>query len=207
MQNHDNSFGVPLCRFPLINLRTQFFRHYHLFKDKKFLESLRLSEPGTPIETPYITWYYWTDQFYTFIVQHAVIGVEAYLTGAVFHELGKRGELSPERLQWIRNPFKMKGARKSKEGTATKYYALLPSLVSPEIALDKVNPALWEKVSLFYQELRNPLFHGWQIDSNDPVHVVKIFELLADVYGWIDSWHNPDDIIPGISGFTKLNRA
>jgi hypothetical protein len=194
---------VPLSNIPLGNLRAQFFNNYRLFNDEGFLKRLRAWKPGEPIETPYITWHYWIDQFYTFMLQHAVVGLESYVPGALRFELGCRGMLKGDKLEYSRNPFSIPG----KAGTAKRYYVLLPRLLEPSLGLDAAQPRLWERVRQFYESVRNPIFHGKQLDTHDPQYVREAFELLADVYAWVDAWHNPDDVIPGQGWFTKIRQT
>jgi hypothetical protein len=167
------------------------------------MNSLKQWKPGDIIETEYITWHYWLDQFYTFIAQNIIVGVESYLPAAVQFELGARGQLNEEIMSYIRDPFRIK----KKGGTAKKYYVLLPEYLSPDITLDKYNPKLWNEVCLFYRTLRNPIFHGMQFDTQDSKYIIFVLELVADIYGWIDSWHNPDSMVPGNSWFTELDRT
>ncbi len=202
MQTITEFKGIKLSNIPLGNLREQFYNHYHLVKSKEFAEGITKWKSGTPINTPYLSWHYWPDQFFTYLSQMSIVGVEAYVVGAVYFTLGTMGKLK-ENINFLRDPFSIPGDR----GTASKYYRLLPALAADEIALPNMNPNLWEDVRLFYREIRNPLFHGNQLDTSKPADLVAIFELLADIYGWVDTWHDPHKVIPGSGWYTKLQRT
>jgi hypothetical protein len=202
LQKTTNFKGIKICNVPTHNVRAQFFNHYHIVKSDEFRNEIKNWEPEKPIETPYISWYYWPDQFFTFLTQLSVIGLEAYANSAVHYELGMAGRMQ-ENIQYIRNPFSIPG----ESGTAAKYYKLMPALFSNEISLPECNPQLWEDVKIFYKEIRNPLFHGAQLDTSNVDDLIKIFELIADIYQWIDSWHEPEKIIQGSSWFTNFDRT
>ncbi len=201
MQKVSEFHGIKLSNIPLYNLREQFYNHYHMVKSGEFAN--QISEfPEAPVNTPYLEWHYWPNVLFTYLTQQSIMGVEAYLTGAVYDVLGQSGRLR-ENIDYLRNPFSLPGEK----GTAAKYYKLMPSLFSKEISLPHMNSQLWGDVRVFYKEVRNPLFHGMQLDTNSPSDLIRIFELLADIYEWVDTWHNPDNIIMGSSWFTKLNRT
>ncbi len=158
--------------------------------------------PGNGIKMPYMVWYSSPEELFTYLSQTSIIGVECYVTGAVYLALGRLGRLK-KNIQYVKNPFSIPG----KGGTAVKYYRLLPGLASEDITLPKANPKLWADVRIFYSEFRNPLFHGVQFSSKDPKNIISVFEILADIYEWIDSWYNPDLIIKGSTWFTKFDRT
>ena len=192
---------IKLTNVPHGNLREQFFNHYHMVKEGQYKKQLSAWHEKKVIETPYLIWCYWPEAFATHLVQQTITGVESYLSGAVYDVLGFSGRLN-ENLEFLRDPFSIPGER----GTAAKLYKLLPALYSNEITLPKRNQKLWEDVRLFYREIRNPIFHGMQFEDGSDVYLLHSFELIADIYEWIDGWHNPDLVIPGSSWYTKLRR-
>jgi hypothetical protein len=54
---------------------------------------------------------------------------------------------------------------------------------------------LWGRTKLFYEQVRNPVFHGYQIDGESVQYFPPAFRHIGDIYDWIDAWHDPD--IPG----------
>lgn len=154
------------------------------------------------IGMPYMNWYSSREELFTFLCQSSIIGIECYVTGAVYMVLGVMGILK-DNIKYVKNPFLIPG----RGSTATKYYKHLPGLASEEITLPNLNPELWAEVQLFYSEFRNPLFHGMQFESHNPSDIIKVFELLADIYEWIDAWYDPEFLMKGSSWFTRLKRT
>lgn len=61
---------------------------------------------------------------------------------------------------------------------------------------------LWSRTKLFYEKIRNPVFHGSEISAWTVDGVIKAYRHLGEVYNWIDSWHDPD--VGGASGIREL---
>ena len=70
-------------------------------------------------------------------------------------------------------------------------YDKLPELLDASLKLSVRNAALFGEMKAFYKAVRNPIFQGGQIgvSGDDYDHVASAFELIADVYDWIDSWY------------------
>jgi hypothetical protein len=200
---HISKFGnIKLSNIPLLNLRSKFFNHYHAVKSTEFADSMKKWKAGAGIGMPYFTWYSSPEELFTYLCQASIIGLECYVTGAVYLVLGRLGLLK-DNIRFVKNPFSIPG----RGGTAVKYYKQLPGLASDEITLPYLNPKLWADVQIFYTEFRNPLFHGMQFESSDPKDIIAVFELLADIYEWIDAWYDPELIFKGSSWSTKLKRT
>jgi hypothetical protein len=181
MQERSETFGIVLNNIPLINLRNEFTRYYNALNEKDFTDQFK--GEIKPVKTPYMMWFGMPDDLITLILQKVISGIESYLPGAVYSELGIRGRLK-ENIESIRNPFLLKG-----RGTVENYFHLLPGLISEEISLKKSDIALYKKTKAFYQEIRNPIFHGCQLEGQNIMGAKRVFEYLAEVYCWIDSWH------------------
>lgn len=187
---HSPTFQVDLDNIPLINLRIEFNTYYALLK----LDRFRAQFVGEikPIETPYITWYGMSEGFFTMVLQKAILGVEAYLPGAVFVEMSIAGLLNSDNVKYIENPWLLGG-----RSVTENYYHRLPSMLRTAISLKLCSNRLWEKNIKFYTEIRNPLFHGHQLSHIDLDAFSGIYEHLATLYDWIDSWHTPENLIKG----------
>lgn len=194
--------SIRLQNIPHLNLREQFYNHYHFVTGDGLKEQLDNWHDRRVIETPYISWYYWPADFFTYLTQMTTVGLESYTCGAVYDRLGSQGRLK-ENIKYIRNPYSIPGGR----GTAEKYYVQLPRLAANELSLDTARPELWPRVRTFYKKIRNPIFHGMQIASDDRQHLVEIFELIADIYAWIDDWHDLEQVIKGASWVTRMARS
>jgi len=182
MQKHCKDFCVTLGNIPIINLRNEFACYYGLFNDEKFLSQFQKNIG--PFETPYMTWNGMPDDLITLILRKIIVGLESYLPGAVYIELGFMGRLQ-DKLDIIRDPYKLKG-----EGTVDNYYHRLPSLVDEKCSLKIADTTLWAKTKIFYRDIRNPLFHGYNIERQNMEGVKNIFAHIASLYEWIDSWHD-----------------
>jgi hypothetical protein len=182
---------IQLSNLPHVNVRTQFRDWYGIFHDEEFLSGWSNWRAGQWIETPTFRWYGFPDEFYTLALQQAILGLESYVSGAVYFETGFAGMITPELAKQIRNPFLLPG----RGGTARRFYVMLPAVLSETLSLDRSKPDLWPTVKDFYRAVRNPLFHGRQISSHEPRPLRPAFQLIADVYAWIDSWHDPKSVL------------
>lgn len=183
MENKSETFRLVFNNIPYINLRNEFARYYSSMNDTNFLS--QFEGPIRPIETPYMIWYGMPDDLITLILQRVILGLEAYLPGAVFFELGTRGRLNKHNLVFIKNPFKLGG-----RSTVDNYYHKLPSLIDKNYSLKLSNNKLWTQTQAFYKEVRNPIFHGNNICNRDIKGLKGIFDYLMKTYQWIDSWHD-----------------
>lgn len=155
-------------------------------------------KPNNPIFTPYLIWNYWIEDFYTYMIQTSILGVESYVKGAVHLELGKRNKIK-ENYKYFRNPYNIPGSG----GTVNKYFNLLPSLIGEEFSLER-NEILWNETRMFYNKIRNPIFHGNKFGSISYESFIEILCFIVSLYEWIDSWHNPEELIKGTGYFTKF---
>lgn len=188
MEKRSETFSLKLSNIPLINLRNEFTRYYKALTDEAFLSQFKGAI--RPIDTPYMTWYGMPDDLITIILQRAILGIESYLPGAVFHELGIRGLLK-NNIHLLRNPFQLGG-----RGTVENFYHELPMLVDKAYSLKSYNPQLFNKTVLFYKEVRNPVFHGHNLSDRDIGGLKRIFDYLSEIYTWIDSWHDFSSLFP-----------
>lgn len=188
MKQQSETFGIVFENIPIINLRNEFARYYAALDDKNFLS--QFEGPIQPVETPYMIWYGMPDDLITMIMQRVILGVEAYLPGAVFHELGIQGKLNKNNLTYLRNPFELGG-----RSTVENYYDKLPSLIDKTLSLKSFDNKLWSQTKAFYKEVRNPIFHGNNISNRDIKGLKKVFIYLSHIYKWIDSWHDYSKIL------------
>ena len=143
---HISGFGnIKLSNIPLLNLRGKFFNHYHAVKSVAFSDAIKKWRAGAGIDMPYMTWHSSLEELFTYLCQSSIIGVECYVTGAVYMVLGRLGILK-DNIRYVKNPFSIPG----RGGTAIKYYKLLPGLASKDITLPNLNPKLWYCVLIFY---------------------------------------------------------
>src|SRR4030067_2304526 len=166
--------GLRFTNVPLINLRWEFRDHYRWVNEPSFEDYFAGSI--RPIDSPYFRWLGVPDDFLRLILQRAVLGIEAYLSGAVYVECGYRGTFTQELGAKIHNPFRLEGRR-----TVDKFYDKLPGLFDDTASLKIANQKLWERNVDFYKNVRNPLFHAKQISNGNISGVREAFDHLAQV--------------------------
>jgi len=196
---HSETFRVELDNIPLINLRNEFNTYRVLFQKEKF--QVQFVGEIRPIETPYMTWYGMPEAFLTLLLQNAILGIEAYIPGAVFIEMGLAGSLNRDNARPVKNPWLLGG-----RSVTENYYHRLPSLHRADISLKRCNNALWDKNTKFYSEIRNPLFHGHEFSRADLKGFSALIDHLASLYDWIDSWHSPENIMKGGGVLSPITR-
>jgi hypothetical protein len=196
MHSKSKRFGLELSNTPLINLRMEFNEHHELLSDPTFRAQFAPGEIIRPVQTPYMIWAGMPAAFLTLITQRAFTGIEASVIGATNIALGGRSVTALQAAhEKLANPFLLGG-----RGVVENYYHLAPSLASPDYSLKRHNSKLWERTKHLYKEIRNPLFHGYEIVADHIDGVFDVFEHLGDMYRWIDSWCDPNALMPWFRG-------
>ena len=196
MEKIDSDFGIKLNNIPIINLRNEFNTYYNQFTDEVFRS--QFSNCRKPIDTPYLTWHGIPETLLTIILQRSVLGIESYVVGAVYNVLGSLGQLNQNNIKYLRNPFSLKGS-----GTADNFYNRLPSLASEKHRLKLYRSDLWNRTKKFYSEVRNPIFHGYELKTETIDCFPDIYRFLDNIYEWIDSWFNIEKLLPGAGVLAK----
>src|ERR1700687_1185666 len=178
-------FGLTLSGMPLVNIRLDFNALLALFRDETFRRQFSgYKGKQLPVKTHYFTWHGRPNTLLTYLLRDAIVSLESAVSGAVFVEALDRGILTNELLEATKNPFSLRN-----RGTATCVYVGLPKLIDPSISLHRQNADLWERIRRFYKEVRNPIFHAYDVASDDPEPVWKCLELLWEVFQWLNLWH------------------
>lgn len=181
---------APFKNIAVINHLQECAEIYRLIHNEEFRQKCRSASPTNPVKILYFDWYSWSDDLLTLLLQRAVLGTESFLTSIVLQEIMQRGLATAKTREYIRNPFVLGG------GTADAYYNKLPAQIDPKISLSTADPELWLEVKAFYKDARNKIFHGYRLNSNDPVILQPYFEILRRLYLWMDSWF--EDRLGGI---------
>lgn len=168
-------FGARLSNIPLVNLRNEHQEALASLKTPGFLKSLDSKGQGL------VAMQFPTHEALTVMVQRTILGVEAYLPPAVMVATQRAGVLTVDLAREITNP-------RSGQGIANLYFNRLPGLLNQNVSLKVANKDLWKKVSRFYAEIRNPLFHGSLLYEEDGKCTLQILEMFSNVYEWIDGW-------------------
>jgi hypothetical protein len=173
-------FGLALANIPIIHIQEEFVTHKALLADDDFRK--QLSNMRTPVETPYLIWKGLPKDLLTYFLQRAVLGVEACVSAAARWEATARDLFTDELAQRMENPFRLGS------GAADGLYNGLPRLLDREYALERCDYRLWATTRQFYHEIRNPLFHGCQLDHPEVEQVSEAFALLDSVQAWVETW-------------------
>ena len=184
MTQSDSFAHLAFSNIPLENLLEEFLVFGRVLTEDSFRQALR-SAGVKSVPTPLFDWHGQAADLLTLIVQRAILGLESYVIGAVWLEAGKRGALTSELNRKIRNPFSIKRGA----GAAESYHHHLPSLLSPELSLQRHHAAFWEEVKAFYRQVRNPLFHGQELQTTDPEDILPCMSVIHFTYRWIATWH------------------
>lgn len=177
--------GLRLGNIPIYNLLQEFLLWSKLLHSDQFKRQFA-SGHREPIRTPLLIWGGMPEDLLTLILQRTLLGVESYVSVAVWLELGKSGRLTQDLNKVVRNPFAIKSRHR---GTANCYYNVLPALVDPKYALKEANAALWSEVREFYKTVRNKILHGYQIGSGKPEVLYPVFDMFHKLYAWVNAWH------------------
>ncbi len=197
MDNKPLIFDLRISRVPLLNARMEFNSHFSMLNSLGFRSQLLHWKFGTPIHAEYIIWGGTPALLLNWFVQRAIIGIEAYIPGAVFIAGAHYGRLGPNVARGVRDPFALGG-----KSAANTFYNCLPGLIDPDFRMIRSRGGTWKKTIKFYLEIRNPLFHGSQLYTNGHDHgatldaVLKSFGLFSEIYDWVD-WWCPTDFLNG----------
>lgn len=194
LQSIDSLFGVTLNNIPIFNLRIEYRKYLQSLQNEEFQS--QFSFPMKPIKSPYFTWYGMPSTFLTIILRQAIIGLESYAVWVVYTEAGMNGLLNDDLIKRLRNPFSLGG-----RGTADNYYNAMPAIINEDYCLRICDNELWEKTKIFYAEIRNPIFHGNEIEvfSGFPMPVLHAYEFIGEIYHWFDSWFDIDEFMREIN--------
>jgi len=171
--------GHKMTRWPALNIRNEYalLRH-EMIRPEAWEAAQRDATTRTKFEYAITATYH-----------RCFLGAEAFVCFAVFAtglvvECGLDAKSLHDK---IINPM----ASFPGKGTAGAFYDALPSLLSPDIALSVADPALHSEIRTLYKELRNPLFHGYQVVECTRTDMVGVFEHFDALYAWMDGWYVP----------------
>ena len=176
-------FDLNVANLPIVNVRGEFDCYLEKLSDAAFVEGLRYVR--NPVELPTITWKDLPKNLLTFMLQRSILGVEACAAAAVEYRLAALGRFDAAMARKLNDPVKLPGPR---GGMADVFYNKMPAVIDPALQLRLCSPQLWETVKRFYKEVRNPLFHGYQLHMANPANVRDALLMFKEVYAWMDTW-------------------
>jgi hypothetical protein len=158
-------------------------------------------KPGIrQIDVGFLLWGGMSEDLMTLLLQRAILGIEAYLPGALMETTAILGKISRELVAKLQNPFSFG----SKSAVANIYHRM-PSAVHPELSLRHLDQKLYERNVVFYREIRNPIFHGKLLDNPEILNMRGAFLHIAHLYEWIDHWYSPERLWPGGTAFSGVH--
>jgi hypothetical protein len=178
----DPIFGLKVQNLSIINIRKEFGAYLAALSDDIFVSGISMIRP---VEFPLFTWRGLPMGALTVVLQRSVLGVESCVSAAVEYQLTARRMLTDETAALLNDAGNLPGKRR---GMADAFYNKLPALVDPSLRLEIMEPELWASVKQFYREVRNPLFHGYELSTINAAGAREALEMLARVYMWMDSW-------------------
>lgn len=149
--------------------------------------------PENPIHAGYVIWAPRPNLLLNWFLQRTIIGLESFIPSAAFLAGSHYGRLDEKAVRGTREPFSL-----NCESVANTIYNCVPGLIDSNFRMKRARGRLWKSVSRFYREVRNPLFHGSQLETHGHKHgetlesVIKAFDLFAKVYNWTDWWMPPE---------------
>lgn len=175
---------ITMSNIPIYNLRGEFEDYLKLFEQPTFKPSV-FNCRVVPIALPNFEWRGLPNDLLTLMLFRSISGMESYLSAAVDYELSRAHRMTDEARQTIDNPFALHRV------AVFALFDRLPSLVDPRCSLLKHDAKLFEETRWFYKHVRNPIFHGSQVEFSEKNfdNVVAGFQLMASVYDWIDTWY------------------
>lgn len=193
----DELFGLNFSNIPTMNLREEFNQTYTFVFSEEAIRALK--PPIEAIETPLFTWFGMPDEMFTLLLQRAILGVEAYLPFALKFKAAQIGTATEELFAKLDNPFSF-GDRRA----VTNIYHLMPAEIHSDLSLQHVDKALYERTQRFYSQVRNPLFHGCELQNTDVGAMRRVFDHVAKVYEWVDGWYDPELVMKGFGHVTGI---
>lgn len=176
-------YELNFSNIPTINIRQEFDKVWGSISGDNF--ETFFYQKGE-IDVGLLAWRGGKDEFFTFLLQRTILGIESYIPAAVTFEAGFRGMMTEQKYKDIQKPPTI-----NSRSTIVKYYDQIPSIIDENWSLKKHDNGLWSRTSEFYKEIRNPLFHGKSLTNVKPEPIKKAFGHINEMYGWIHSWYNP----------------
>ena len=172
-------FGVEIGNIPIINVQQELDTYRVLLRDEEFVA--KLGRVGQPIDIGLLEWRDLPKNLLTYMVQRGILAVEATVDAAVDYQAAFEKHHD--------DAFAAKRAAVwNGGGSANTYYNKLPGLLNPRYMLCNADRDLWATTKRFYSEIRNPLFHGYQLSQPKPTSVSEILEYLGRMMEWIETW-------------------
>ncbi len=179
-------FGLALQNIPTINLRHQYACDRSIITDEHLADKIRAWKfqrtDGVTVTYPE------PDAYFTILFRSTIVGIECTLQASAVEELSFAKRLTAPLENLVRHPSKLASSM------ADAYYNKIPGLVNVRASLKVHNKNLWRLVRQFYEEVRNPISHGYQLRDVQAESLRATFGMFDQLYGWIDTWSDSNRI-------------
>jgi len=178
-------FNLSFSNVPLVNLRLEFATLIHWIFFEKSLENPPYQ--GFPVQIPPFGGHFDLGELLGLHLQRSISGLESYVPcGLRWTSIKKNGI---EETSWgdFNKPHSF-----GRGSTVKIYYHLMPCSIDEELSLQSFDPDLYARTMAFYKQVRNPLFHGRQLQNVKIQDIRRCFLQIAELYRWID-WVYPLD--------------
>lgn len=170
-----------ISNIPLVNLRQEFMGYHVAFERKDIEEIMQRNLKSFSVPFGLLP-VHRKETLMTLILQRVILGFEAFYKGAVFCIFGMRGADSETLKSLRRNPMQYG------RGYCNAAFARIPGHLKESYRLDRSNADLFERVSAFYKEVRNHLFHGCEFSSLKIEEFRDFLRMYKDLYDWVCDW-------------------
>jgi hypothetical protein len=182
-------FNLNVSVLPFLNARSEFNRVWRILCSPSFRTAIGDWKHGEPLHAGHVIWGGPPNMLLTWFVQRAIISLEAYIPPAAFFAGAYYRRLTPALIRAKSDPFSV-GCRSA----AQTFYIGIPGLIDTSLQMNHSCGWLWKDMKRFYEEVRNPLFHGSELQAQGDNHiatldaVVLAFDFLLETYKWVDWW-------------------
>lgn len=141
---------------------------------------------GVSLQREFTVTYADPESYFTNLFRTTIVAIECAIESSAVEEFLFSNRLTEQMRHSVRNPSSL--ARSLPDA----YYNRLPHLVNVRAPLKSCNGKLWNTVQRFYQEIRNPIFHGHQLSDVKAESVRETFGMFDGIFVWLDSWADPN---------------
>lgn len=177
-------FGLKISNIPTMNLRGRYAYDRRMMFDgglnDEGLQAWRFAQREVAVT------YADPESYFTTLLRTTIVGIECTVESSALEELLFSNRLTEQLRHSVRNPMSL--ARSLPDA----YYNRIPQLVKATAPLKSYNGKLWNTVQQFYREIRNPIFHGYQLSHVEAEPLRNTFEMFDDIFEWVDSWADPN---------------
>jgi hypothetical protein len=173
-------FGLTISNIPTGNLRAQYAH------DRRIIFDGGLSDEGLHAwrfaQGEITVTFADPESYFTSLLRTTIVGIECAIESSACEELLFSNRLTEQLRRAVRNPSSL--ARSLPDA----YYNRIPQLVNVNAPLKSYSGKLWNTVQQFYRQIRNPIFHGYQLWDVKAESLRNMFGMFDDVFKWLDSW-------------------